>query len=74
MYNEIVRPTDQVVIRKGDRFYLHNEYGTFLRKITWLGEHSLEWLGGWCNTHQLELNSNPKSKVKFELNENKFGG
>jgi hypothetical protein len=71
MYTEIIRPTDQVTIRKGDRFYLHTEHGTFLRKITWLGEHAFEWNCGWCDTMSLELNLNSKSKVKFELNENK---
>lgn len=69
MYDEIIRETDNTVIRKGDRFYLHTEHGTFLKKITWLGEHYFEWCGGYASTSDLELNPNPKSKVKFKLSE-----
>jgi len=69
MYNEIIRKTDNAVIKKGDRFYLRNEHGTFLRKITWLGEHAFEWNCGWCDIKSLELNLNSKSKVKFTLDE-----
>ena len=69
MYNEIIRKTDNTIINKGDRFYLINQYGTFLKKISWLGEHNFEWLGGWCDVDSLELNPNKKSKVKFILNE-----
>jgi hypothetical protein len=67
MYTEIIRKTDNVTIKKGDLFYLHNEYGTFLRKISWLGEHLFEWKSGYSSVESLELNKNKKSKVKFEL-------
>ena len=67
MYKEIIRKTDNTTIQKGDFFYLHNQYGTFLRKISWLGENKFEWKYGFSNVESLTLNSNKKSKVKFEL-------
>ena len=72
MYTEIIRPADKVIIKKGDRFYLNTQYGKFLKKITWLGEHTFEWNSGWCNIGALELNPNMKSSVKFELYEHKL--
>ena len=51
------------------RFFYHtNEYGKFLRKITWVGETHFEWNGGWSSIDSLTQNDNKKSNVKFILN------
>ena len=56
-------------IYKGDLFYLQNEHGRVLRKISWVGENNFEWAHGWCPIEHLELNPNTKSKVKFIINQ-----
>lgn len=54
-------------IKVGDRLYVFNKYGRFLRTIGWVGEHKVEWKWGWTNIDNLELNTKKGSKVKFLL-------
>jgi hypothetical protein len=52
-----------------DYIYVVNEYGKFLRKVTWKNEYYFEWKYGWATIEQLIPNEDKKSKVKFILNE-----
>ena len=54
-------------IRLGDYFYLNNDRGRFLRKVTFLSEAVFEWSNGWANIAQLRYNEDAKSYVKFEI-------
>ena len=54
-------------IKVGDRLYVFNKYGRFLRTIGWVGEHKVEWKWGWTNIDNLEPNTKKGSKVKFLL-------
>lgn len=65
MYTEIIRKSDNVQINLGDFIYHVTEYGKFRRKINWLGEHFIEWSGGYCSVDEIQVNQDTKSKVKF---------
>ena len=52
-------------IKVGDRLYVVNQYGKFLRTIGWVGTSKVEWKWGWTNIDKLELNTKQGSKVKF---------
>jgi hypothetical protein len=54
-----------VHVTLGDYIYVDSEYGRFLRKVNWVGEHFIEWSGGYASVNSLSLNPNKKSKVKF---------
>jgi len=56
-------------INLNDYIYIVNEYGKFLRKVIWKGEHYFEWNSGYAYIDELKPNENKKSKVKFILNE-----
>lgn len=56
-------------MKKGDYFYYINEYGKFLRKVSWSNDYYFEWNGGWANLEELIPNDDTKSKVKFILKE-----
>lgn len=53
--------------KKGDYFYLVNQYGKFLKKISWIKNQSFEWKNGFSKIESLIPNNNKKSKVKFQL-------
>jgi hypothetical protein len=55
----------EVRVTLGDYIYVDSEYGRFLRKVNWVGEHFIEWSGGYASVNSLSLNHNKKSKVKF---------
>lgn len=50
-------------IKVGDRIYVVNQFGKFLRTIGWVGEHKVEWKWGWADIDSINYNTN--SKVKF---------
>jgi hypothetical protein len=52
-------------IKVGDRLYVVNQYGKFLRTIGWVGEHKVEWKWGWTDRMQVVINPDIKSKVKY---------
>ena len=52
-------------IQVGDRIYVINEYGKFLRTIGWIGENMFEWKWGWADRMQVIQNPDIKSKVKY---------
>lgn len=54
-------------LKLGDRIYIHNEYGKFLKKVVYKNEHYFEWNSGWSTIDSLAINKNKKSKVKFIL-------
>jgi hypothetical protein len=54
-----------VRITLGDYIYVDTEYGRFLRKVNWVGEHFIEWNCGYAPIHLVSLNLDKKSKVKF---------
>ena len=54
-------------IKVGDRLYVFNKYGRFLRTIGWVGEHKVEWKWGWTNIEQIQLNPDKNSRVKFQV-------
>lgn len=54
-----------VRVALGDYIYVDTEYGMFLRKVNWVGEHFIEWNCGYCPINSVLLNPNKKSKVKF---------
>ena len=54
-----------VHVTLGDNIYVDSEYGRFLRKITWVGEHFIEWNWGYAPINSVSLNPDKKSKVKF---------
>lgn len=56
-------------MKKGDYFYYINEYGKFLRKVSWSNDYYFEWNGGWATIEELIPNDDIKSKVKFILKE-----
>jgi hypothetical protein len=52
-----------------DYIYVVNEYGKFLRKVTWKGQYNFEWKSGWAPINKLSSNPDKKSKIKFILNQ-----
>ena len=54
-------------IKVGDRLYVINEYGKFLRTIGWVGATKVEWKWGWTNIEQIQLNPDKNSRVKFQV-------
>jgi hypothetical protein len=52
-------------IKVGDRLYVVNQYGKFLRTIGWVGENKIEWKWGWTNIDNISNNDNQGSRVKF---------
>ena len=54
-------------IKVGDRLYVINEYGKFLRTIGWIGATKVEWKWGWTNIEQIQLNPDKNSRVKFQV-------
>ena len=51
----------------GDYFYYVNQYGKFIRKVTFKSEFFFEWKSGYAKNNQLVINEDKKSKVKFIL-------
>ena len=47
-------------IKVGDYVRIINEYGSFLRKVTYVGDNKFEWNYGWAKIEQLTLNNNNK--------------
>ncbi len=47
-------------IKVGDYVRIINEYGSFLRKVTYVGDNKFEWNYGWAKIEQLTLNKNNK--------------
>jgi len=54
-------------IKVGDRLYVINEYGKFLRTRGWIGATKVEWKWGWTNIEQIQLNPDKNSRVKFQV-------
>ena len=54
-------------IKVGDRLYVINEYGKFLRTVGWIGATKVEWKWGWTNIEQIQLNPDKNSRVKFQV-------
>jgi hypothetical protein len=54
-----------VHVTLGDYIYVDTQYGRFLRKVNWVGEHFIEWSFGYCPVKSVSLNPNKVSKVKF---------
>jgi hypothetical protein len=52
-------------IKVGDRLYVVNQYGKFLRTIGWVGTSKVEWKWGWTNIDNISHNTKQGSKVKF---------
>jgi len=51
----------------GDYFYYVNQYGKFIRKVTFKNDYFFEWKSGYAEVNQLTINKDKKSKVKFIL-------
>jgi len=51
----------------GDYFYYVNQYGKFIRKVTFKNDYFFEWKDGYAEINQLTINEDKKSKVKFIL-------
>jgi len=51
----------------GDYFYYVNQYGKFIRKVTFKNDYFFEWNAGFAEVNQLTINKDKKSKVKFIL-------
>lgn len=56
-----------IELNLGDYFYYVNQYGKFIRKVTFKNEYFFEWNAGFAEVNQLKINQNKKSKVKFIL-------
>ena len=52
-------------IKVGDRLYVVNQYGKFLRTIGWVGKDKVEWKWGWTNIDKINHNTKQGSRVKF---------
>lgn len=52
-------------IKVGDRLYVVNQYGKFLRTIGWVGATKVEWKWGWTNIDNISHNTKQGSRVKF---------
>lgn len=52
-------------IQVGDRLYVINQHGKFLRTIGWVGDNMFEWKWGWADRMQVVINPDIKSKVKY---------
>jgi hypothetical protein len=52
-------------IKVGDRLYVINDRGKFLRTIGWVGENMFEWKWGWADRMQVDINPDTKSRVKY---------
>ena len=52
-------------IKVGDRIYVVNQYGRFLRTIGWVGKDKVEWKWGWADRMQVDINPDTKSRVKY---------
>lgn len=55
-------------IKVGDYVRIINEYGSFLRKVTYVGDNKFEWNYGWAKIEQLTLNNNNKFILDYERN------
>jgi hypothetical protein len=58
---------ENIELNLGDYFYYINQYGKFIRKVTFKNEYFFEWNAGFAEVNQLKINQNKKSKVKFIL-------
>ena len=56
-----------IELNLGDYFYYVNQYGKFLRKVTFKNEYFFEWNSGYTEINELKINKDKKSKVKFIL-------
>ena len=56
-----------IELNLGDYFYYVNQYGKFLRKVTFKNEYFFEWNAGYTEINELKINKDKKSKVKFIL-------
>lgn len=54
-------------LQLGHYFYYVNQYGKFLRKVTFKNEYFFEWNAGYAEINELKINKDKKSKVKFIL-------
>ena len=52
-------------IKVGDYVRIINEYGSFLRKVTYVGGNKFEWNYGLAKTEQLTLNNNNKFVLNY---------
>lgn len=55
----------KIDIQVGDRLYVHNGFGKFLRTIGWVGENKFEWKWGWASRDEVILNPDTGSRVKY---------
>lgn len=65
--NSTVEIFEGICLELGEYFYLLNENGKFLKKVTWVSDYNFEWRVGWANIDQLKINPNKKSNVRFIL-------
>lgn len=52
-------------IQVGERIYVINQYGKYLRTIGWVGRNKVEWKWGWTNVEQIIQNPDTSSRVKY---------
>jgi hypothetical protein len=55
-------------MKVGDKIYIINYAGKFLRTITYVGEDMVEWKWGYAIGNQIQINPDKKSKVKYIAN------
>jgi hypothetical protein len=53
----------------GQRIYIFNKYGKFIRKISHVGENLIEWKYGYGKLCDILPNNDNKSKVKYIINQ-----
>jgi hypothetical protein len=58
-------------MKKGDKIYIIDFYGKYLRTINYVGENKIEWKYGYAMKDKIEVNPDKKSKVKYIVNHNK---
>ena len=58
---------EEFELKVGTYFYYINQYGKFLRKVTFKNEYFFEWNSGFAEINELIINKDKKSKVKFIL-------
>jgi hypothetical protein len=54
-------------LQLGQYFYYVNQYGKFLRKVTFKNDYFFEWNAGFAEINELKINKDKKSKVNFIL-------
>lgn len=58
-------------MKVGEKIYVIDWVGKFLRTITYVGQNKIEWKFGYAMKNQIQINPDKKSKVKYIINYNK---